>query len=94
MQTDYNELNNGRSRLQFCIYIGIGLFISLHIILMSVLVSNLASITPEIQTTLNDVKVMVPEMRTTLVELGRMLPEIKMGMNVLEQLCKANPDCV
>ena len=93
MQTDYNELNNGRSRLQFCIYIGIGLFISLHIILMSVLVSNLVAIAPEVQTTLADVKVILPEMRRTLLDLGQLVPEITSGMNVLKQLCAEAPNC-
>lgn len=94
MQTDYDELNTRRvTRLQLCVYIGVGLFISLHIILMSVLVSNLVSIAPEVQTTLADVKVMVPEMRRTLLDLGKILPEIKSGMSALDQLCKASPDC-
>lgn len=94
MQVDYDELNNNRvTRLQLCVYIGIGLFISLHIILMSVLVSNLVSIAPEVQTTLADVKILVPQMHKTLVELGRMLPEIKTGMDVLKQLCAEAPNC-
>jgi hypothetical protein len=94
MQSEYDELNNYRvNRLQLCIYIGIGLFISLHIILMSVLVSNLVSIAPEVQTTLADVKILVPQMHKTLVELGRMLPEIKTGMDVLKQLCEEAPNC-
>lgn len=94
MQTDYDELTHNRpTRLQLAIYIGIGLFISLHIILMSVLVSNLVAIAPEVQTTLSDVKILVPQMHKTIVELGRMLPEIKTGMNVLEQLCNTTPSC-
>ena len=83
MQTDYDELNTHRvSRLQLVIYIGVGLFISLHIILMSVLVSNLVDIAPEVQTTLADVKVILPEMRRTLLDLGQLVPEITSGMNV------------
>lgn len=94
MQTEYDELNaRSVTRTQWCIYVAIGLFISLHIILMSVLVSNLVSITPEVQTTLVDVKEMVPEMRRSLLELGKIIPEITSGMNVLKQLCNASPDC-
>jgi len=94
MQSEYDELNvRSVTRTQWCVYVAIGLFISLHIILMSVLVSNLVSIAPEVQTTLVDIKVMVPEMHRSLMELGQILPEIKSGMNVLEQLCKASPDC-
>ena len=94
MQTEYDELNTRSvTRTRLCLYSAIGLFISLHIILMSVLVSKLVSIAPEVQTTLADVKVMVPEMRRTLLDLGKMMPDITSGMNVLEQLCNASPDC-
>ena len=94
MQSDYDELNTNRAtRTQLAVYIAFGLFISLHIILMSVLVSNLVSIAPEVQTTLADVNILVPQMQKTLVELGRMLPEIKTGMDVLKQLCVEAPNC-
>ena len=94
MQGDYVELNSNRvTRFKLCVYGAIGLFISLHIILMSVLVSNLVNIAPEVEATLADVKVMVPEMRRTLLDLGQLLPEITSGMSVLKQLCAEVPNC-
>lgn len=93
MEAPYINLDQPPARPRVVIGAGICIFVTLHIILMAVLVSNLVSIAPEVQTTLKDVKILVPQMHTTLVELGRMLPEIKTGMNVLKQLCDASSDC-
>ncbi len=72
---------------------GIGLLIGLHFALMTALVASIASIAPEVKTTLDDVGVIMPEMRITLKDLGQMIPEIKTGMNILEQLCETDDTC-
>lgn len=92
MELPYNNLEpEPRNRL--VIGIAVGMFVTLHIVLMSVLVSNLVAIAPEINHTLYDVNHMMPQMQTNLIELGRMLPEIKQGLHVMKQLCDATPDC-
>lgn len=93
MELPYRNLDQPPSRLRTLMGVGICIFVTLHIILMSVLVSNMVSIAPEVQTTLSEVKILVPQMHKTLVELGRMLPEIKTGMDILKQLCDASSDC-
>jgi hypothetical protein len=98
METNFRELSSNHPQVQSnfnyrCLQIAFGIFVTLHIILMAVIVGSISAIAPEVKTTLNDVNVLVPQMHTTLVELGRMLPEIKLGMSVLEQLCNESPQC-
>ena len=56
------------------------------IVMMAIVVSVLAGIAPQMQTTMKDVAIMLPDMRHSLADLGQMLPEIKEGLSVLRQL--------
>ena len=94
MRTHFEELSERSTPYNICILVTVGIFVLLHIILMSVLVGTLSNIAPEVQSTLSDVNIIMPEMRRSLTELGQMLPEIQMGMKVLRQLCADNPNCV
>jgi|TARA_B110000977_G_scaffold25504_1_gene31461 hypothetical protein len=94
MRTSFEELSERQSPYNLCLLITIGVFVLLHIILMSVLVGTLSKIAPEVQSTLADVNIIMPEMRRSLLDLGQLLPEIKMGMSVLRQLCADNQNCV
>lgn len=60
---------------------------------MIILVATLATIAPEMKSTLSDVQVMMPEMRRTLLDLGRLIPQIESGMGILQQLCQINEAC-
>ena len=92
MRTPFEEISD-RPTYNICILVAVGVFVLLHIILMSVLVGTLSKIAPEVQSTLSDVNIIMPEMRRSLLDLGQLLPEIKMGMAVLRQLCTSNPNC-
>lgn len=74
-------------------FVCIGALVVTHLILMAVLVGSLASIAPEVKTTLDDVRLMVPQMHKTLSELGVMIPEIRTGMRILQQLCESDNQC-
>lgn len=74
-------------------FVCIGALVTTHLILMAVLVGSLASVAPEVKTTLDDVRLMVPQMHRTLTELGVMIPEIQTGMKILQQLCHSDSQC-
>lgn len=74
-------------------FVCIGALVVTHLIMMAVLVGSLASVAPEIKTTLGDVRLMVPQMHKTLSELGVMIPEIRTGMRILQQLCESDTQC-
>ena len=74
-------------------FVCIGALVITHLILMAVLVGSLASVAPEVKTTLDDVRLMVPQMHKTLSELGVMIPEIRTGMKILQQLCNSDSQC-
>lgn len=92
MHTDFLPLRD-QLRTNPIVYVCLGCLIVTHLILMVILVTSIASIAPEIKTTLSDVQIIVPEMRRSLFELGQLVPEIKAGMDVLNQLCVDNSNC-
>tara|TARA_B110000879_G_C11163244_1_gene510043 strand:+ start:2414 stop:2704 length:291 start_codon:yes stop_codon:yes gene_type:complete len=95
MEAEFFPLHNQNwSRQNVGKYSCIVVFLLFHIIILTVLVTSIASIAPEVQTTLKDVQVIMPEMRRTLLDLGQLIPEIKTGMNILKQLCQQDPACI
>ena len=92
MQTRFNELTDERPYQRY-LCIALVSFVFFHIVMMAIVVSVLAGIAPQMQTTMKDVAIMLPDMRHSLADLGQMLPEIKEGLSVLRQLCVASPNC-
>jgi len=96
-ETSFTTLDSeptNRWSLQFKCFLGaIGTFSCIHFLLMVILVANVATIAPEMKTTLQDVKILVPQMHKTISELGVLLPEITQGMRILKQLCQTNDQC-
>ena len=93
MSTRYNFLNDPPEKCNIYFYVGIGLVLSLHIILTSIIVSNVLYIVPEINRTLQEVNIIVPEIKLSLSDVVEMLPEMKHGLKVLKQLCEHSPNC-
>lgn len=75
------------------VYICIGCLIITHLILMTILVATVATIAPEMKSTLADVQIIMPEMRRSLLELGQLVPQIESGMEILQQLCHSSTTC-
>ena len=92
MHTDFQPMRE-QLRTNPAVYACIGCLIVTHLILMVILVTSIASIAPEISTTLSDVQTLMPEMRRSLFELGQLVPNIKAGLDVLKQLCADNNNC-
>lgn len=92
MQTEFLPLRE-QIRTNPVTYICVGCLLITHLILMTILVTSIAVIAPEVKATLSDVQVVMPEMRRSLIDLGEMLPEIKTGMNILSQLCTISETC-
>lgn len=85
--------NVGVTRSNVGCYVCLGALVIIHLVMMAILVGSMASMAPEIKTTLDDVGRMVPEMHSSLLELGVMIPEIRTGMKILEQLCLNDNRC-
>ena len=96
-ETSFTTLDSeatNRWSLQFKCFLGsLATFSCIHFLLMVILVANVATIAPEMKTTLQDVKILVPQMHKTISELGVLLPEITQGMHILKQLCQVNDQC-
>ena len=92
MQTDFVPMRE-QIRTNPVVYLCIGCLIVTHLILTIILVTTVASIVPEINTTLDDIQIIMPEMRRSLLELGQLVPEIKNGLFILNQLCVDSRNC-
>lgn len=91
--TRFIELGRDTPTIHKIAVVCFAIFIFIHLLIMIVLVTNIAIITPEINTTLSDVKILVPQMHKTISELGTLLPEITQGMRILKQLCQSDEQC-